>query len=87
MTHIQGYGTITEAECRRERYKELKAQFAVQVEQIGIGNASVRKQVTFPDNADVSEIDALIYADDGNSCFGGRVQRNGNKFTCDIYTD
>jgi len=39
------------------------------------------------DQKDLSELDILILADDGNLCFGGKCTKNGLKFSGCYHTD
>lgn len=87
MTLIPGCYDPDELSRREQRFKELKSLYKVTETNIIIRSGSVEKTLTFQDGADISEMDALIYADAGNTCFGGTVTKKGNAYLCNIYTD
>lgn len=76
---------------RRKRYKELDHNdFKILDSKVGYARNTYTIEVS---NDMLSPTDILIYADSGNTCFGGvvdfvRINDDGNRvFKVDVYTD
>lgn len=90
MTNYGGYAfKPNESELAaeiRKRYSELREQYGNGIEITKRhGYNRVSFTVTVP--GDITEMDALILADDGNLCFGGSCSRNGDTFSGQYFTD
>lgn len=88
--NIRGWAfTEHEESLRDERYKRFKQ--LNKKEDIKIDSIStIYSKKTYKGtilNKNLSELDILILCDNGNTCFGGYVNKNGNRFEAVVYTD
>ena len=88
--NISGWAfTANEEALRDERYnrfKELSKEEKIKIDSVmpSYGRTTYKGTIL---NESLSELDILLLCDDGNTCFGGYVTKNGNNFVAAVYTD
>lgn len=88
MSSIKGFAHISDGEKISISYDErLKALNRNDITIITVrhGYALSLYNGTI-NNPDISDLDIALLCD-SNLCFGGYVNRSGNKFECRVYTD
>ncbi|WP_415341509.1 hypothetical protein [Clostridium perfringens] len=88
--NISGWAFAKNADDLRDerynRFKELNRKEDIKIESISTTYARKTYKGTLL-NENLSELDILLLCDDGNTCFGGYVTKNGNNFVAAVYTD
>lgn len=79
-----------EERARREaRFKEMQGLYPdlciVKRSAVKYGRHEYSGEV--PEGIELSDLDIALICDEGNTCFGGVVNRRGRSFTCTIWTD
>lgn len=90
---ISGWAYTTNESEIREKYSERYQEIAHLAESLKIKKDSQYARVKFsgvlesPEAQALSELDLALIADQGNLCFGGQCERNGDTFTGSYNTD
>ncbi|EOU1827903.1 hypothetical protein C0L77_000610 [Clostridium perfringens] len=87
--NISGWAFAKNAdELRDERYNRFKElnKKDIKIESVSITYARKTYKGTLL-NKNLSDLDILLLCDDGNTCFGGYVSQDKDKFVAAVYTD